>query len=464
LKGENVFRINPAIKWRWEGKKKILTNKCVVLDGVAGEILELCKTTSNLENLMNALGGKYTEMSRDELKANVERVVDLLMKINVLIPEGSQDLATPSPTSAVRHITSHLGDKLSAPVWILALLTYCCPARCQHCFVPITKRLDPKELKTEEWKKLIDELADIRTFSITFSGGEPLARKDLEEIIEHADKRGLHTALQTNCFLLDERRVKSVRASGLKEAWISLDGAKASTHDSFRRLPGLFDRVIEAVPMLVKNEIRVGITSIISKNNINEVADIMELAHKIGSKHIALGRPVRYKQHVKELEPDFDEFVEAVRQIHEKEKELHGIFVSYPPLPVPVYEKSIGMEEYGKKVKSGQIGECDSGLFCAVNPFGGVTACDACCEIVIGNIRKKSFKKIWDSSSILRHLRRITKKEQNFCRECSYNEICRVGCKALPWQVKRGGQRIAVSPECEECYHDLITPRHKAIS
>ena len=100
---------------------------------------------------------------------------------------------------------------LKAPLAILAELSHRCPLSCAYCSNPVELIQKSKELETKDWLRVIDEAADMGIYQIHFSGGEPTARKDLEEMVEHAHKRKLYTNLITSAVLLTHERLKKLK-------------------------------------------------------------------------------------------------------------------------------------------------------------------------------------------------------------------------------------------------------------
>lgn len=132
-------------------------------------------------------------------------------------------------------------------------VTHRCNLRCRHCYASAGKALDD-ELTTEEALDLFDRLAKLGVAVIAFSGGEPLSRPDILQLISHARDQGIYVALATNGTLITPKRAEELRKAGAEYVQISIDGADAKTHDEFRGIPGAFDRTIEGVKMLLPQD------------------------------------------------------------------------------------------------------------------------------------------------------------------------------------------------------------------
>lgn len=134
------------------------------------------------------------------------------------------------------------------PLLVIWETTRSCALACAHCRADADATIDPRELNTAEGRALIDQVADMGTPILVLSGGDPLVRKDLEDLTRHAKKRGLRVGtIPAATENLTRGRLESLKAAGLDQLAFSLDGANALEHDSFRRTPGAYARVLEGV-------------------------------------------------------------------------------------------------------------------------------------------------------------------------------------------------------------------------
>ena len=129
-----------------------------------------------------------------------------------------------------------------APPWprlVFWETTAACNLVCYHCRrTDVADKVSPDELSEQEAKSLIDELADWGRTILVFSGGEPLMRPDIFELMSYASQKRVIVALATNGTLINKDLAKRIRESGVDRVSISFDGADEATHDAFRRLPG----------------------------------------------------------------------------------------------------------------------------------------------------------------------------------------------------------------------------------
>src|SRR5437773_2422213 len=122
-------------------------------------------------------------------------------------------------------------ESFGIPLAVLAELTHRCPLQCPYCSNPVELDRAGSELTTEEWKKVLSELAEIGVLQIHFSGGEPTARKDLVELVKHASDVGLYTNLITSAVLLTRDRLSALADAGLCHVQISFQSVEEGLAD-----------------------------------------------------------------------------------------------------------------------------------------------------------------------------------------------------------------------------------------
>ena len=125
-----------------------------------------------------------------------------------ILADGKTAGAAPSDGLAVLESQRSTAETFGIPLAVLAELTHRCPLQCPYCSNPIELDRGGSELTTEEWKKVLSELAEIGVLQIHFSGGEPTARKDLVELVQHATDVGLYSNLITSAVLLTRERLR----------------------------------------------------------------------------------------------------------------------------------------------------------------------------------------------------------------------------------------------------------------
>jgi MoaA/NifB/PqqE/SkfB family radical SAM enzyme len=167
------------------------------------------------------------------------------------------------------------------PFFLDVAMTYRCQCRCVHCSA--TGQAGPgEELSTPEVKALLDEAASMGVLQLIMSGGEPLLRPDIMDIIRHAHKLGMLIRLNSNGLLLTRERARQIKRAGVALVGLSLDSARPEVHDRLRGIPGLFDKVIEAVENLREAGVLCQLQTYVSKETAGEgIREIAALARRL---------------------------------------------------------------------------------------------------------------------------------------------------------------------------------------
>ena len=264
---------------------------------------------------------------------------------------------------------------------------------------------------TESWIRFIASLEGILEGpkELVFSGGEPLLKKDIFELIRCATDRGFKTLMPSNGLLIDEEMAKRIAASGLKEIFISLDSIDAKTHDFLRGIEGAHDKVMRAFSNLRKfcPGLRVGIISVISGVNYKE---IIELAKWV--KHADFLSGVYFQAVAKPFfAPLNDEWYkdpaykflwpENVAQVHSVLDALIALKKEGYPIHNFPLQLEVFKTYFFDPSKRARKATCYSGDYVInVNPQGDISLC--CFMKPIGNIKNDDIKELWNSTAALK--------------------------------------------------------------
>ena len=169
-----------------------------------------------------------------------------------------------------------------------------CNLRCVHCRAEASEERLPGELTTEQALGVLDSIAEYAKPLMIFSGGEPLYRKDLFDLLAHSKKLGFRMALASNGTLIDASNARRIRESGVARVAVSLDGPNAQVHDGFRQVPGSFDKTLRALECLRAEGVSTQINTTVTRHNLDLLPEILELAKGLGvdAFHIFLLVPV----------------------------------------------------------------------------------------------------------------------------------------------------------------------------
>ncbi len=326
-------------------------------------------------------------------------------------------------------------------------LTRRCNLACEHCYMDAEARLEggEGELSTEEVKSLLDEIASRSNETmVVLTGGEPLIRKDIEVLVNHGSQLGLSVVIGTNGVLLDETRVKSLKAAGAMGVGISLDSLDPAHHDGFRGCRGSWEKTLNGMELCRQNDLPFQVHFSVTEKNAHEVPSMIDFTKASGAHVLNIfflvctGRgesmsditPHRYEQVLQQLieaqEQTEDLIIRARCAPHYKR-------VAYQHNPASTLTRAEGYEGGG----------CLAGLhYCRITPEGAVTACPYIPD-EDGNIRKESFWQIWDNAPTFKRLRNPTLNGK--CGQCEFQKLCG-GCRARP--LAMGGTLMDADPWC----------------
>ena len=177
------------------------------------------------------------------------------------------------------HGTYTQNDFGRSPLMFYYEVTLACDLVCKHCRASAQEQADPGELSTDQAKALIEQVASFpRQPMMVMTGGDPLKRKDLSELIRHAVAQGIQVALTPSATPLATREAfQRARDAGVRRLGISLDGADAQTHDAFRGWEGSFARTLEMLQNARELNFAVQINTSITRRNVHQIDAIAEL-------------------------------------------------------------------------------------------------------------------------------------------------------------------------------------------
>jgi len=158
-----------------------------------------------------------------------------------------------------------------------------CNLRCIHCRATATELSSPTDLPTEKALAIINQIAEFSNPILVLSGGEPLFRRDIFELARYGTDRGLRVALATNGTLVTRTVAKRIVDSGVRRVSMSLDGADADTHDSFRGIPGAFENTLQGFRNLQELGMSLQINMTVARHNAHQLPAVLELARNIGA-------------------------------------------------------------------------------------------------------------------------------------------------------------------------------------
>jgi AdoMet-dependent heme synthase len=183
-----------------------------------------------------------------------------------------------SPAPRAGRIGEPTMDFSERPFIVIWEVTQACDLACVHCRACAQPLRHPSELSTAEGKKLIDQVAALQVPIFVISGGDPLKRPDIFELVEYATQQGVRTSLTPSATpLLTQEAISELQRRGLARLAISLDGSSALIHDPFRRVPGSFRWTLQAIRWARELDLPVQINTTITRRNLTDVDAIIAL-------------------------------------------------------------------------------------------------------------------------------------------------------------------------------------------
>jgi radical SAM protein with 4Fe4S-binding SPASM domain len=300
-----------------------------------------------------------------------------------------------------------------------------------------------KDLTLDEEKEFLSHISslyrDSRPPLLLFTGGEPLLRDDIYELVKDAGQKGLLTGLATNGTLITEEAARRLKDAGVYRIAIDLDGAEEKVHNSLR---AGFQEAVTGIKRCKDAGLSLQINSMITNINKSEMPNILDLAEKLGvdAWHVFFLVPV--KQFGGDYMLSSEEYEEALKWLSGVKDKAK---IEVAATCAPQYLRFFGEVTRGKwRVARG----CSAGVsFVYVSHQGNVYPCDHL-PVLAGSIREKSFKEIWDSAEVFQNLRDFSKLKGK-CGLCQYKDICG-GCRARAYYET--GDYLQEDPAC---FHEL---------
>ena len=204
-------------------------------------------------------------------------LVEELRVLNHKKPEAN------SVTATAEHAVTHSSKEVFKPRLIFWEVTKGCNLRCVHCRATATELSSPTDLPTAKALDIIDQIAEMGNPILVLSGGEPLYRSDIFQLASYARDKGIRVALATNGTLVTKEVARMIADSGVKRVSISLDGADAMTHDSFRGIPGAFEAALHGLRNLQEVGMSTQINMTIARHNADQLPRVLDMAKTVGA-------------------------------------------------------------------------------------------------------------------------------------------------------------------------------------
>ncbi len=296
-----------------------------------------------------------------------------------------------------------LASARDMPVSAMLQVTERCNMRCRHCYQVHPRR---KELSTAAWIRILRRLSDAGVLFVTFSGGEPLVRRDLPEIAAEARRLRFAIKLKTNGWLLDRRAADTISRLAFLEVHFSLYSARPATHDLVTGERGSFARVLRAGRMLARRGVGVVMNTPLMNLNCSEVDGIIALSESRGfgwsmDPHLNICEDGGCSPASLRMDPAQMDCVLAHPRLVDR-RALLGV----------------------ARKRTLQDRVCNAGrMSCVISPTGDVLVCPMI-QTPLGNLEHASLEEIWKRSRERRRIESITWASLPVCRDCDLVPFC----------------------------------------
>jgi radical SAM protein with 4Fe4S-binding SPASM domain len=344
-------------------------------------------------------------------------------------------------------------------------LTYRCNLACEHCYldaggsplVATENFADRSELDTGECFRVIDDIAAFAPECLTIlTGGEPLLRRDILEIVRRAADRGLWVVVGTNGVRISENVARRLAEAGARGLSLSLDALDPDRHDRFRKVRGAWQNTVEGAEILNRTGLPFIVQTTAGAHNLGELEAIADFAHdRLAAKvwNLYFLVPTGRGQFVSDMTPaQYDEVLAALYLIQRKYKGRMLVNAKCAPHYIKtVLENGDGPDvslgdaaSPAIRVYSGGAGGCPAGThYMGIRPNGDVTPCPYL-PVFAGSLRTSSLEGLWTSSDLFTGIRQRTSLGGR-CGECEMNAHCG-GCRARAYGMT--GDVMAEDPLC----------------
>ncbi len=330
--------------------------------------------------------------------------------------------------------------KITPPRWLLAELTYKCPLQCPYCSNPLDYAKHSSEISTDDWKRVLSQARKMGAVQLGFSGGEPLTRQDLPDLVQHARQLGYYSNLITSGYGLTEEKIIQLKEAGLDHIQISI---QASTQELNDHIAGTesYESKKQVAHLVKKHGYPMVLCVVIHRENIHQMSQILEMAEELGADYLELANTQYYGWAHKNrdlLLPTKEQFeeAEAIAQAY-KEKVAGKMKIYYV---IPDFH-----EDRPKACMNGW-----GTTFLTIAPDGVALPCHSARDLPgleCPNVNNYSIEEIWNQSKAFNFFRGYEWMKEP-CRSCDEKEKDFGGCRCQAYMLT--GDMYKTDPVCSK--------------
>jgi len=349
-------------------------------------------------------------------------------------------------------------DRIGGPLFVWNISSKC-NLRCVHCYSDSEASPEGRELTDDKCVQLVDEISALKPPIVLLSGGEPLMRKNVFDIIRTCKSKGLRVGLSTNGTLIDKDMAEKIAASGVDYAGVSIDG-REELHDGLRGSKGSSASSWKAIERLNSLGVKTGIRFTLTDNNKEDLFYALEKALRSGAKRFCLYHLVYAGRASASMDMELSEkrelmkkFFGAVREIasggHDFEVLTTDSPADGPYMMSHILNGEASHRHCNDEVLMGPHGGCSAGeRIVYLDSTGDVYPCQFLRDESLGNVTRSSLSDIWGGrvgNALLAALRAKHEYLEGRCARCAHKKKC-AGCRARAKSLY--GSLWAEDPAC----------------
>jgi pyrroloquinoline quinone biosynthesis protein E len=327
------------------------------------------------------------------------------------------------------------------PLALLAEVTHRCPLQCPYCSNPLALERASAELATDDWKRVLDQAADLGVLQVHFSGGEPMARRDLAALVRHAAQAGLYSNLITSGVMITPTTLGALVEAGVDHVQLSFQDSEIEGAERIGGYRGGQAKKIEAARLIKAAGLPLTTNFVVHRQNLERLEAMIELGEALGSGRMEIAHAQYYGWGLLNrdaLLPSRAQLDRATETVEAARARLKGrVTIDYVVPDYHAARPKACMSGWGNR-------------FINISPAGKALPCHAAetlPDMVFPSVREMSLADVWNHSDAFQRFRGVDWMPEP-CRGCDRREIDWGGCRCQAFALT--GEAAATDPACEK--------------
>ncbi len=334
-------------------------------------------------------------------------------------------------------------EAITPPLWLLAELTYSCPLQCPYCSNPMDFASQGEELSTEQWIRIMQQGRELGAAQLGFSGGEPLLRKDLEDLVRAGREMGYYTNLITSGIGMDEARVDSLKQAGLDHIQISFQASSEELNNRIAGSQKAYQQKLAMARAVKAAGYPMVLNYVIHRDNIDEMQQILDLSLELQADYVELaniqfhGWAFENRRHL----------LPTAEQLQRAEKITNDFRATVADQMKVFFIVPDYFEDRPKACMGGW-----GSIFLTVSPDGRALPCHnaAMLPLKFPDLKQTSVKQAWYESEAFNAFRGDDWMQEP-CRSCDEKAVDHGGCRCQALML--AGDAKQADPVCSKSPH-----------